>query len=360
MPNKIAIIDADLIARKKHRFPNLASMKISGFHKEHGDVVHLLTEWGGRDFDKVYLSKVFTDTVVPDEVMKLPNLIFGGTGFFYDKAPKLHDEIEHHMPDYHLYDEWIERQLQNGGKRTEFKYYLDYSIGFLTRGCFRQCEFCVNRNYKKAEQHSPLAEFYDPSRKKICLLDDNFLSHPCWKSMLTELQNTGRRFQFKQGLDERILTAEKCEILFNSKYDGDFIFAFDNIADYDIIENKLKLIRQYTEKIPKFYVFCGFDRTDCWTDFWYQDIVDVFTRIELLMRYRCLPYIMRFNRYIESPYRGIYVTLARWCNQPSIFKKKSFREFCELRKDSEKYLNHFLNDTKFQEEHSSFLDMKFQ
>ena len=32
---------------------------------------------------------------------------------------------------------------------------------------------------------------------------------------------------------------------------------------------------------------------------------------------------MRFNRYVESPYRGFYVALSRWCNQPSIFKKKS-------------------------------------
>jgi len=30
---KIGIIDADLIGRKKHRFPNLASMKISAYHK---------------------------------------------------------------------------------------------------------------------------------------------------------------------------------------------------------------------------------------------------------------------------------------------------------------------------------------
>ena len=36
---KIAIIDADLISRKKHRFPNLACMKISGWHKEKGDDV---------------------------------------------------------------------------------------------------------------------------------------------------------------------------------------------------------------------------------------------------------------------------------------------------------------------------------
>lgn len=34
---KIGIIDADLLGRKKHRFPNLACMKISGYHKEKGD-----------------------------------------------------------------------------------------------------------------------------------------------------------------------------------------------------------------------------------------------------------------------------------------------------------------------------------
>ena len=32
----IAIIDADLITRKQHRFPNLACMKISGYYKNVG------------------------------------------------------------------------------------------------------------------------------------------------------------------------------------------------------------------------------------------------------------------------------------------------------------------------------------
>ena len=31
---KIAIIDADLIGRKKQRFPNLACEKISGYYKD--------------------------------------------------------------------------------------------------------------------------------------------------------------------------------------------------------------------------------------------------------------------------------------------------------------------------------------
>ena len=87
---KIAIIDADLIGRSKHRFPNLACMKISGYHKTQGDSVTLETDYENLEqYDRIYLSKVFTDTAVPDAVLNLPNVQYGGTGFYYDKAPKL-------------------------------------------------------------------------------------------------------------------------------------------------------------------------------------------------------------------------------------------------------------------------------
>ena len=325
----IGIVDADLIGKKNHRFPNLACMKISSHEKSLGNNVEIVTDYGQINaYDRVYISKVFTDTCVPEDVLHLPNVCYGGTGFFYDKTTPLPDEIEHSMPDYHLYDIWVNEQIANGTKATQLKYYTDYSIGFLTRGCFRQCEFCVNKNYRKVSVHSPLKEFWDASRPKICLLDDNFFGCHEWKRMLTELKETNVPFQFKQGLDERLLTDERCEMLFSNKYDGDFIFAFDNVADYDLIEQKLKLIRAHTHKTPKFYVLCGFDRNDHWDkSFWKQDLWDLWTRIELLMRYGCLPYIMRYNRYVESPYAGIYVTMARWCNQPSFFKKMSLREF---------------------------------
>jgi len=356
---KIAIIDADLIGRDKHRFPNLACMKLSGYYKELGAEVELKTDYEDLDvFDKVFVSKVFVQTEIPGEpkdksgknedtvidwyknnaFLKLPNIEFGGTGFFYDKAPKLPSLIEHQIPDYHLYDDWVNSKLcevnEKTGKakykRVDFKYYLDYSIGFVTRGCFRGCEFCVNRNSKNVEQHSPLDEFVDYSRPKICLLDDNFFGCPNWMNILNLLQATNKPFQFKQGLDERLLTEEKCKLLFKSKYDGDYIFAFDNVEDAELIERKLKLIREYTNKVPKFYTFCGFDRNDTWDkNFWKQDLWDVWKRIEILMNYQCLPYIMRHENYIKSPYRGTYINLAAWCNQPSVFKKKSYREFVE-------------------------------
>ena len=358
---KVAIIDADLIGRKKHRFPNLACLKMSSYYKNLGYDTVLKTDYNGLEYyDIVKISKVFTDTPIDSEILKLPNVEYGGTGFYFDKAPNLPEEIEHSFPDYHLYDDWVNDQISKGAKRNEFKEYLDYSIGFLTRGCFRKCKFCVNQKYDHVFKHSPLEEFYDPNRKKICLLDDNFLGCPNWKEMLQELIDTGKPFKFKQGLDERLLNDEKCEMLFKSKYDGNITFAFDKITDYDLIQKQLKLIRKHTNKQIMFYVLCGFDETGNYDQtFWVEDILNTFKRIELLMSYKCLPYIMRFEKYQDSPYRGMYINLARWCNQPSLFKKKSFSEWVSLvgkGSAAERYFNIFKKEVG----DLSYFYMKFE
>ena len=373
---KIGIIDADLLGRDRHRFPNLVCEKIAGYWIEQGAEVKLLSNYNNLDeYDEVYISKVFTDTECPDKFKnkewldKHPKIHTGGTGFFFDQAPPLPDYIEHHMPYYDLYNDWINenvKQAEEDAKKenkpfnkerymVQFKEYLEYSIGFVTRGCFRKCGFCVNKKYDHVFVHSPLEEFFDPSRKKICMLDDNFLGCPKWREILTQIIETGRPFKFKQGLDERLLTDEKCQMLFNSRYDGDFTFAFDKVSDYEIIHKKLELIAKYKKrKSVKFYVLVGFESTD------YLDIEKAFIRIELLLRYGCLPYIMRFQNKNETPwkdskYRTLYVAIARWCNQPSIIKKMSFRQFCEanqaLRKDKTKLCSTMQAMVDFEEEH---------
>lgn len=320
---KIGVIDADLIGRKNHRFPNLALMKISSFFGG----AELLTSYENLElYDKIYISKVFTDTPFPEEVAKRANVVVGGTGFYFDKAPDLPFEIEHSMPDYHLYDKWLKGKPMT----TAYKEYRDYSIGFMTRGCFRRCGFCVNKKYNRVQAHSPLLEFLDETRPKICLLDDNILGFKGWEKVWDELDEAGKPFKFKQGLDERLLTDEKCSRIFNSRYDGYYTFAFDNVADYELIHKKLEMIRKHTRRRNiTFYVLCGYEGTDL------EDITATFKRIELLMEYGCLPYIMRYQSrdakpYEASEFRDVYITLARWCNQPSMFKKNSFVEFCEL------------------------------
>lgn len=322
----IAIIDADLIGRKHHRFPNLCCMKLGGYFKARGDNVTFKTNYDNLElFDKVYVAKVFTDTPTPQAVLfgnplDAPNIIKGGTGFFFDKAPPLPAQIEHHMPDYHLYD-----------GVCNFHFYTDYSIGYLTRGCFRHCPFCVNRKSSKVVAHSPLKEFFDPTRKKICLLDDNFFGYDGWKDLLLELRATGKPFVFKQGLDVRLLDEERARLLFTSKYDGDFIFAFDDPDDAPLIEDRLKLIGRHVKlksNRVKFYVLCGFDRRGKYDEnFWLEDLQSAVDRAELLRRYDCLPYLMRHENYLRSPQKKLYISLARWCNQPHLFLKKTLSEF---------------------------------
>lgn len=356
MTINIGIIDAEIIGKNKHRFPNLVSMKLSAYHKQKGDNVSLLLSYDEVDnYDLVYVSKVFIKTEIPCEpkdktlkteativefykdnsFLKKPNVKFGGTGFYYEKAPKVAEEIEHCKPDYSLYDKWIQHCIENGAKEKEFVYYKDYSIGFLTRGCFRQCKFCVNKIYKQCKIHSNLNEFMDGSRKKLCFLDDNFFACPNWKKIIKEIEMTGKRFQFKQGLDERLLTPEKVKMMQKWKYDGDFIFAFDNIEDKNVIVNKMEMLYQEIpnwKKQMKFYCFCGFDRQGKYDyDFWVKDIKELFDRFFILAKYSAHPYVMRHENYKNSPFYHLYDAIAAYANQPSIYSTFDFDTFCKCR-----------------------------
>lgn len=333
---QVAIIDADIVGKKKHRFPNLACMKLSSHYKGLGHHVSLKTDYEHlENFDKVFISKVFTATPIPEDVITLPNVEYGGTGFFYDKAKPLPYEIEHCKPDYHLYDEWVAECISKGAKPNEFQYYTDYSIGFLTRGCFRGCPFCVNQHYKQCSAHSPLSEFIDEDRPKLCFLDDNFFACPMWESLLQPVLESGKRFQFKQGLDERLLTEGKIQKIAQWKYDGEVIFAFDNIEDKDLIVSKLQMIRTIVpnwSRELKFYVFCGFDKNNLYdAKFWEQDISNLFERIHILKSFGAKPYVMRFEKVYESEYTSFYAAVAAWCNQPGMFRSFTFRLFTQCR-----------------------------
>lgn len=358
----IGIIDADLLDNGT-RHPNLALMKISAYMKDIGHEVNLLHNYDNiREYDKVYLSQVFSFTKLPININEYDNLTCGGTGLYWDKAEPLPYGIEHHKPDYNLYDNYIASEVKRGIKENRFKDYKDYSIGFATRGCIRRCGFCINHNKSKVEKWSPITEFYDSNRKYIYLWDDNFLAFPKWNDVLDELEEVNKPFQFRQGLDLRLMTEEKAKRLAHMKYHGDYIFAFDNINDKDLIISKMKLWKKYCKKTTKLYVLCGFDRENKWdSSFWKQDIIDTFERIKILMLHGCLPYIMRFNRYEESPFRGTYINLARWCNQPNFFKKKSYRDFCLINGEGSatmRYLSEL--ETVYPEIAKEYFDLRYE
>lgn len=320
---RIGLLDADLMDNGT-RHPNLALMKIAGFYRDRGNDVQLIYDdyTSVHNFDKVYISKVFTFSKIPDWVLALDHVSIGGTGFFEDGGPNLPDEIEHHMPYYGLYKDYVDHQLALGHKRTHYSDYLDYSIGFTTRGCFRKCAFCVNKKYDHAFRHSPVREFLDENRPFLYLWDDNILALPEWESVLDEIEAAGRPFQFRQGLDLRLMTDRKAKRFVKTHYQGDFIFAFDHIEDKELIIQKVQLWKRYSAKVCKMYVIAAYKSQDA------ADIADVFERIHTLMKYGSIPYLMRYEAYKTSKLKNIYIELARWCNQPNFFKKMSFRQFC--------------------------------
>ena len=342
--SKIGVIDADFL-NSNTRFPNLALMKISGHYN-----ADLINYEQVADYDHVYLSKVFESTNVPEDVLEQSNLNYGGTGFYFDNADPLPAEIEHTMPNYTLYHDYVD-------KKPATKYYFDTSIGFTTRGCFRQCPFCVNRNATKSVKWSDLDEFVNPEHKRITLLDDNILACKDRTHILQALGDYNKPFEYKQGLDIRLINNEIAKILIESKYYKDFVFAFDDYANKDLIIPKFDLWTDYESSIgknTKIYLLCAYKSIDL------QDICELFERIRILFRYKFLPYVMRYKNWENSEYRGMYITITRWCNQPSLVKKKSFREFCQMFPDHyapNRYLREFEN--RHPEVAAKYFDMRF-
>ena len=128
---RIGLIDVDAFYKKEPKFPNLALMRISAWHKAQGDDV----EWWWTDlihYDIVYMSKVFSDAYSPDvpEPMNADRVVKGGTGyaiylengievFDKDKNRTLPDYMEKMFPDYSIYPQF------------------PFAISMTSRGCPR-------------------------------------------------------------------------------------------------------------------------------------------------------------------------------------------------------------------------------
>jgi hypothetical protein len=323
---KILLIDVD------SSIPNLVLMKISshfkkldfkvdlkkmGFsgYKTQKKVEHTID---ASEYDKVFLSTIFTCNKGFIKINNCSQIYRGGTGFDYKIA--LPENIEHNFPDYSLYPK------------------NKYSMGFLTRGCIRNCDFCVvPKKEGMLKHHANLEEFYHPGLPKVMLLDNNFLATRNCIELMNLLKETNKAITFKQGLDFRLLTKEKAEKLSELKYDGEYIFAFDNYKDKKIILKNMEIWKLFVNHWrTKFFVLVGFNST----------LEEDFKRIRILKENKCLPYIMRHENCYSSPNKDLYTDLAAWCNQPGLFKKLTLKEFIGKRHSTKRRMKQTLDIIK--------------
>jgi hypothetical protein len=296
---KIGLIDVD-----GHNFPNIPLMKISAWHKANGDHVEWYDPMFSPHMDKVYVSKVFSFSPDFEYIIDADEVSLGGSGYcislingkeVFDKR-KDHDlppEIEHICPDYSLYG------------------ITDTAYGFLTRGCPRGCSFCHveakegRRSYKVAD----LNEFWN-GQKNIVLCDPNILACREWKDLLQQLIDSKAWVDFNQGLDIRLMTEEKAQMLKQIKT-KELHFAWDRYHDKDKILPKFKMFKDITgirERDLVVYVLCNFDTT------LEQDLERIYTLRE--MGYWA--YVMLYDKE-HIPKGHILRKVQRWVNNRIVF-----------------------------------------
>ena len=290
-------------------------MKISAWHKAQGDRVEWYDPMFSDHMDKVYMSKVFSFSPDFEYFIRADEVVKGGSGYcislvngkeVYDKSKDspLPPEIEHIYPDYSLYG------------------ITDTAYGFLTRGCPRGCSFChVEAKEGRASRRvADLSEFWN-GQKNIVLCDPNILACREWKGLLQQLIDSKAWVDINQGLDIRLMTEEKAEMLKQMKTKN-LHFAWDRYEDKEKILPKFEMFKDITgidyRKLGVF-VLCGFDTS------LEQDI----ERVTWLRDHGFSPFVMLYNK--EGIPKGHDLRkLQRWVNNRFVFAKcKTFSEYNE-------------------------------
>jgi len=157
--------------------------------------------------------------------------------------------------------------------------------------------------------------------KKVKFLDNNILSFPEHKEVLSKLIQMNVKCQFNQGLDIRLLDSENSDLLSKMNYLGEYIFAFDNWKYKTLIEKKILLLSWRKPYQVKFFVYIHPD----------MPLWETTKRVVWLKENLCLPYIMRDISCWGSENSDFFVDLAAYCNQVHLFKKMEFTMFLEKR-----------------------------
>lgn len=287
-------------------------MKLSAWHRQQGDSVewYIPVQHGlpNPPLDRVYMSKVFSFTPDYWNFVNAGEVIRGGSGYCIELSDgkevyhreydtQLPYEVEHIYPDYSLYAELA--------RNTAY--------GFMSRGCPRGCDFChvEAKEGRRAYKTADLSEFWR-GQKNIVLLDPNPIACKEWKDILQQLIDSKSWVDFSQGVDIRLITSEKADMIKRIKIKN-IHFAWDRYGDRDIIIPKFREFKRITgwdKRKLTVYVLVNFNTTI------EQDLERIYTLREL----GYWPYVMIYDKEHTKPTDTVR-RMQRWVNMRAVFEK---------------------------------------
>lgn len=281
------------------KIPNLALMKLSAFHKAQGDEVSL----DEPEPDLVYVSSPFSQYRNACDYSKMfpdAKIEYGGYGFSDRQLPF---EIEHLMPDYSIFN-------------------CDHSLGFTTRGCFRNCWFCIVPKCEgMIRKNSPIEEFHNPEHDTVELLDNNILYFEDWFMRNTDYLIKHDLKVKENGIDIRLVNKKNAERLHELNIKSDRLhFAFDDLSYENEVRRGIEILEEAGFK-PRYLM--------CYILAWPGGFDDAWKRLELIWKdYQIDPFVQIYNN--SSKDKRIR-KLARWCNKPQLRKTCEFGEYRDRR-----------------------------
>lgn len=283
------------------RYPNLALMKLSAWHKSRGDAVEWYMPFSR--YDRVYMAKVFTFTPDYGYYVNAEEVEKGGTG--YDLHKTLPEEIDRMQPDYSIYPEIDART----------------AYGFLTRGCPNRCRWCiVPEKEGKISPYMDVDEIAAGGRTDLILMDNNVLASGYGLRQIEKIVRMGYRVDFNQGLDARLVTDDIARLLARVKWIKRIRFGCDTPQQIAECERATSLIDRYGYRGEYFFYCILLD-----------DFKESFSRVNHWRSRggRFLPYAQPY-RDVNNPHHIVpqwQKDLAGWADKKQVFRTCEFKDF---------------------------------
>lgn len=266
----------------KNKYPPLGLMKIAAYHRLKGDNIVFFKgksrELRERKWDRIYITTLFTfywnitietikyyrraveceknlyvggimASLMKEEILKEVNVnVISG---LLDKIGMLGPDkviVDNLIPDYSILDQ-LEYKYPIGGNEY---------LGYATRGCTNKCNFCaVNTIEPEYKGYLPLKKQVEGikkiygEKKDLLLFDNNVLASEKFNEIIYDIKELGfvkgaklnnktRYVDFNQGLDARLLSSRKMQLLSEIPI-RPMRIAFDFIGMKDIYEEKIRL-----------------------------------------------------------------------------------------------------------------------